>query len=113
MHLLRETEHGRVSITSDAIAQIVGHVLAESYGVIATTGPRVLPRVLRERSSGVSVRAGDKGLEIGVRIVVEYGLNLAEIAATIRSRIVYEVERQTTLPVAAVDVRIDDARTSP
>jgi uncharacterized alkaline shock family protein YloU len=35
--------------------------------------------------------------------VVAYGLNLAEVAATVRSRVGYEVERLTGLRVANVD----------
>lgn len=111
-HLLGETELGRVVVTSDAIAQIVGHVLAESYGVVGPGGRRGLAR-LRPRgklTEGVSVRAGDDGLEIDVKVVVEYGLKLAEIAATIRARVGYEVERATGLAVKAVTVHIDGAR---
>ena len=42
--------------------------------------------------------AQDDGLAIDLHVVVEYGLNLAEVAATIRSRVAYEVERLTGLP---------------
>ena len=37
---------------------------------------------------------------------------LAEVAATVRSRVGYEVERVTGLPVAAVEVHIQDVRRS-
>ncbi len=113
-HLLGETELGRVAVSSDAIAQIVGHVLAESYGVVGAGGRRGLTR-LRPRTKlteGITVRGGDDGLEIDVKVVVEYGLKLAEIAATIRARVGYEVERATGLPVKAVTVHIDGARRS-
>ena len=45
-------------------------------------------------------------------VVVEYGLNLAEVAASVRSRVAYEVERLTGLQVAAVEVHIEDVRRS-
>jgi uncharacterized alkaline shock family protein YloU len=45
-------------------------------------------------------------------VVVEYGLNLAEVAATVRSRVAYEVERLTGLKVTAVEVHIEDVRRS-
>ena len=113
-HVLSETDLGAVTITGDAVAQIVGHVLAESYGVIGTPGRRPLPR-LRGRSKltdGITIKRGEAGLEIDVKVVVEYGLKLAEIAATVRSRVSYEVGRITGLPVAAVTVHIDGARKS-
>jgi uncharacterized alkaline shock family protein YloU len=37
---------------------------------------------------------------------------LAEIASALRSRVAYEVGRQTGLPVASVEVSIDDVRRS-
>ena len=35
----------------------------------------------------------ESGITIDLYVVVEYGLNLAEVAATVRSRVAYEVER--------------------
>jgi uncharacterized alkaline shock family protein YloU len=58
------------------------------------------------------VSGGEEGLEVELNVVVEYGLNLAEVAATIRSQVQYEVERLTGLSVASVDVRIQDVRQS-
>ena len=45
-------------------------------------------------------------------MVVEYGLNLAEVAASLRNRVRYEVERLTGLKVAEVEVRIQDVKRS-
>ena len=112
MHLVAETEHGRVAITSEAIAEIVGHVTSESYGVVGSSRRRGWRRLLtRDRPTrGVEVRAADGSLEIELAIVVEYGLNLAEVASTVRTRVAYEVTRLTGIPVAGVEVRIEDVR---
>ena len=110
-HLVRETEHGRIVATSDAIAQIVGHVAAESYGIVGMRPRRGLPRLRRGKlTDGIKVKATADGLELDLKIVVEYGLNLAEVAATVRTRVAYEVERMTGLPVAAVEVRVEAVR---
>lgn len=110
---MRETELGRVAVSSDAVARIVGHVAAESYGIVGMAGRR-FPRLRgRERlTDGITVKEREGGLEIDLQVVVEYGLNLAEVAATVRSRVQWEVERQTGLRVAAVEVRIEDARSA-
>ena len=47
---------------------------------------------------------------VDLHVVVEYGLNLAEVASTIRNRVSYEVERLTGLPVRVVEVHIEDVR---
>ena len=103
---------GRISYSRDAIAQIVAHVVAESYGVvgIAPSGP--IARLSRRDTRGVELSGDSGALRIDVYVVVEYGLNLAEVASTVRNRISYEVERLTGLKVAAVEVHIQDVRRS-
>ena len=51
-------------------------------------------------------------MRIDLRVVVEYGLNLAEVASTLRNRVTYEVERLTGLRVASVEVHIEKVRQS-
>ena len=105
---------GRISISNEAVAQIVGHTAAECYGVVGMSARGRVGRLLsRDRLRQGIVVAGDgDGLRIDLYVVVEYGLNLAEVAATVRSRVAYEVERLTGLPVAAVEVHIQDVRSA-
>jgi len=113
-HQVVETELGRISITSGALAQLVGYTAAECYGVVGQASSSRLRRLLRREdlTKGIGIRAGDNGLIIDLHVVVEYGLNLAEVAATVRSRVAYEVEHQAGLPVGAVEVHVDDVRGS-
>jgi uncharacterized alkaline shock family protein YloU len=106
---------GRISISHEAVAHIVGRVAAEAYGVVG-----MAPRSPRERlltrdrlRQGITVGgSADEGVTIELSVVVEYGLNLAEVASTLRNRVRYEVERLTGLNVADVEVRIQDVRRS-
>ena len=63
-------------------------------------------------TQGIGVSPSGDGLRLDLHVVVEYGLNLAEVATTVRSRVTYEVERLTGLTVAAVEVHIEDVRRS-
>ena len=103
---------GRITISHDAVAHIVGRVAAEAYGVVAMASRKRL--LTRDRlRQGVTVRgSGDDGVTIELSVVVEYGLNLAEVASTLRNRVQYEVERLTGLDVKDVEVRIQDVRRS-
>jgi uncharacterized alkaline shock family protein YloU len=105
---------GRITISSEAVAQIVGSAASESYGIVGMASRARVPKLLsRDRSTqGIVVRGSDEGLRIDLHVVVEYGLNLAEVASAVRSRVAYEVERLTRLPVAAVEVHVDDVRRS-
>ena len=105
---------GRITISSDVVAHIVGHTVLECYGVVGMSARGRVGRLLgRDRlTQGVDVGESDGRVTVDVGVVVEYGLNLAEVAATVRSRVRYEVERLTGLSVAAVEVHIRDVRRS-
>jgi uncharacterized alkaline shock family protein YloU len=108
---------GRITISSDAVAHIVGETALECYGVVGMVarGPVKGPvrRLLRRDAVTQGISIGRDGDEVAIElhVVVEYGLNLAEVASTVRNRVAYEVERLTGLPVRSIEVHIDDVRT--
>jgi uncharacterized alkaline shock family protein YloU len=107
--------HGEITISTDAIAQLAGLTAAECYGVVGASAKggllgRLVSRDRPER--GVEVVRTADGLVITLRVVVEHGLNLAEVASTVRSHVGYEVTRLTGIPTVSVDVLIADVRTS-
>jgi uncharacterized alkaline shock family protein YloU len=106
---------GRISISHEAVAHIVGRVAAEAYGVVgmAPRTPRQRLLVRDRLRQGITVGgSAEEGVTIELSVVVEYGLNLAEVAASLRNRVRYEVERLTGLKVAEVEVRIEDVKRS-
>ena len=110
-HLTEQSELGAIRIAPDAIAQIVGHTAAECYGVVGMAGKGLTRLLTRDKlTHGIDVSSSQDGLRVDLHVVVEYGLNLAEVAATVRSRVTYEVERLTGLRVASVDVHIQDVK---
>ena len=106
---------GEVTIATMAIAQAAGRTAAECYGVVGTAprGGRLGALVSRDRPErGVQIVRTPEGLAITLHVVVEHGLNLAEVASTVRSHVAYEVARLTGIPVVLVDVHIADVRSS-
>jgi len=107
---------GRITISSEAIARIVGETALECYGIVGMVargpvkGPvrRLLGRDATTQGIAIGREEGD--VTIDLHVVVEYGLNLAEVASTVRNRVAYEVERLTGLGVRSVEVHIDDVR---
>ena len=106
---------GEITISTDAIAQLAGLTAAECYGVVGAQpkGGRLGRLVSRDKPErGVEVVRTPDGLVITLRVVVEHGLNLAEVASTVRSHVGYEVSRLTGIPTVSVDVMIADVRMS-
>ena len=106
---------GELTVPGEVIAQIVGFTVLECYGVVgmaATSLTQGVARLLsRERvTQGVAVRRDDRRLAIDLYVVVEYGLNLAEVAAAVRSRVKYNVEKLTQLEVGTVEIHVQGVR---
>ena len=105
-----DVEHGRLTISRDAVAEIVAETALGCYGVVGLSAGTRVGRLLRRE--GIAVEGDGKGLRIELHVVVEHGLNLAEVASTVRSQVGYDVERLTGLRVAAVEVVIQRVRAS-
>jgi uncharacterized alkaline shock family protein YloU len=103
---------GRITISSGAIAQIVAETALECYGVVGMKSS-LRGRLARgrPRTRGIEIGRDGREVTVDVHVVVEYGLNLAEVAASVRNRVAYEVERLTGLRVRSVEVHVDDVRT--
>jgi len=102
---------GRIAVSNAAIEQIVAYAAAESYGVVALAGRGRWSRLLTWGiTKGVDVERRDDGLAIELRLVVERGLKLAEVATAVRSRVLYEIERMVGIPVSTLEVHIKRVR---
>ena len=106
---LTSSELGRVAIAEGALAQIIRLTAVECHGVVGMSSSR-LKRLLGR--SGIELSGADGSVSIAVHVVVAHGLNLAEVASTVRNRVSYEVERMTGLAVAAVEVHIEAVKAS-
>ena len=105
-----ELGRGRLTISRDVVSEIVAATALGCYGVVGLSAGSRVERILRRE--GISVDGDAAGLRIELHVVVEHGLNLAEVAATVRSQVAYEVERLTGLGVGAVEVVIQRVRQS-
>jgi uncharacterized alkaline shock family protein YloU len=101
---------GSITIARDVVADIVAETAARCYGVVDVGPKSKVGRLLRR--DGITVGGDAAAMRIGLHVVVEYGLNLAEVAATVRSQVGYEVERLTGMQVEAVEVFVEDVRVS-
>ncbi len=103
-------ELGKLTISRDAVAEIVAETALGCYGIVGLSAGTRVGRLFRRE--GISVDGDTKALRIELHVVVEHGLNLAEVAATVRSQVSYELTRLTGLEVAAVEVVIQRVRQS-
>jgi uncharacterized alkaline shock family protein YloU len=106
---------GTVTITDEAIAQVVGLTVLECYGVVGMAARSLTQGVARlltrdRLTQGIAVQRNGDALSIDLYVVLEYGLNLKEVGQNLRSRVTYTVEKLTRLRVESIEVWIQGVR---
>ena len=111
------SEHGRTSISDLVVAKIVAIATREVDGVYAMgTGTARMIGAVRQRvpgtrandTQGVAVEVGERQAAADLDLVVEYGVSIPDLAATVRGNVIGAVERFCGLEVTEVNIGIDD-----
>ncbi|MGI5939548.1 MAG: Asp23/Gls24 family envelope stress response protein [Thermoleophilia bacterium] len=109
------TVGGNLVVTDRAITDIVGWTVLECYGVVGMASPNLRLGVASLLSrdhlhQGIKVEQNGDQLRIKLYIIVEYGLNVAEVAGIVRSQVAYNVEKMTGRPVAGLHIYVQGVR---
>ena len=108
---------GKVEVSRNAIATMAGRAVTQSYGVVGMASHRLtdgIAEILQQDnySRGVEVRFRDGQLVIDLYVVLEYGTRISEVARNIMGNVKFAVEKSVGLPVAEVNVNVQDLRVS-
>lgn len=57
---------------------------------------------------GVGVEVGEREAAVDIELVADYGVSLADLAASIRRNVINSIERMTGLDVTEVNVEVQD-----
>ena len=106
---------GRMIVTDRAVADIVGWTVLECYGVVGMASPNlrrgVASLLARDRlHQGIKVEQNGDQLRVKLYIIVEYGLNVAEVAGNVRAQVAYNVERMIGRPITALQIYVQGVR---
>ena len=106
---------GRLVITDRALSGIVGWTVMECYGVVGMASPSlrhgVAALLSRDRlHQGIRIEQTPDQLKIKIYIIVEYGLNVAEVAGIVRSRVAYNVETMVGRKVTTLQIYVQGVR---
>lgn len=105
----QQTDLGAVQIRNDVVATIASLAAREVEGVVGIWQEPWLLRLLLG-SGGVRVEIRDQEVRLWVGLVVEYGANLAAIAAQVQDRVRERVEQMTQLNSVEVQVSIHQVK---
>ena len=108
-----EYENGSVNVSTSVYTEIVGTAATNCFGVKGMAARSVTDGVyhlLRKESVSKGVRVTfneDDSISIDLHIIVDNGVNLNAVGASIISEVRYVVENTTGTEVRAVNVYID------
>lgn len=111
--LKRAARSSRVSIAEEVIGAIASIAAQEVSGVSGLKGSVTdgLAAILGEERQGQGVAAqltGDQSIRLRLKLVVQYGYPLHEVAQKVQAKVKQEIEGMTGLRVSAVDVYMQE-----
>jgi uncharacterized alkaline shock family protein YloU len=114
---MEQSRLGTVEVTPTAIASLASQVVLECYGVVGMATKdlaRGIVEILQPASHrrGVEIEIGDDDIAVDLYVVIEYGTRIAVVARNIQSSVKYTLEKALGVPVAAVNVHVQDLRVS-
>lgn len=111
------TPQGKTSIANVVVSKIAGIAAREVSGVHELVGQGMgglaqgaLQRVARgdTRAAGVNVEVGEREAAVDLRLTVEYGVSIPELALAVRSNVIDRLQSMTGLRVKEVNIDIAD-----
>lgn len=109
----QQTEYGTITIESNVYRNIAGLAASNCFGVkgmAARSRKDGLIYLLRKESSnkGVAVTFNeDDSITIDLHIMVDHGVNIPVVSASIINEVSYNVTKSTGTPVKAIRVHVD------
>ena len=111
-----KTELGLVTVNDEVLVRVAGYAALDCYGIVGMASKRSTDGIVqlmgREKSRpgrGRCAKAA-KRCDIDLFIIVEYGISISAVAASIIETVKYKVEHLTGISVGRVNVCVEDIR---
>lgn len=105
-------EMGTISISAEVLSTIAGSVANEAYGIVGMSSKNSkggLINILKREnlSKGVEVKINGEEIEIDLYVIIQFGTKISVVAKNTIDTVKYNVETQTGLKVANVNLNIE------
>ncbi len=111
MPLQAEGVSGELVVAPVVVAKLAGSEAHATYGVVAMQASP-MKRLARLGKSGITdgvvVEVDEGRLHISLHVIMERGVNLAQVTANLQEQVRYRVEERAGLPVSDITVRVED-----
>mgnify|MGYP002511213067 CR=1 FL=1 len=116
MSIEMNNEYGKIDITNDVIAQVVGEASTECYGIVGMASRHQirdgLTEILKKENftRGVIVRNIGEEIHIDVHVIVGYGTKISEVAYQVQSKVKYTLKKVLGLHVESINIFVQGVR---
>ena len=106
---------GLVSVNEEVILKVAGYAALECYGIVGMASKRTTDGIVQmlgieNLGRGVKVHIAGDHVDVDLYIIVEYGISISAVAATLIDTVKYKVEHLTGVNVNKVNVSVEDIR---
>ena len=106
---------GLVTVGEEVILKVAGYAALECYGIVGMASKRTTDGIVQllgieNLARGVKVRLSNDHVDVDLYIIVEYGISISAVAATLIDTVKYKVEHLTGVKVNKVNVSVEDIR---
>lgn len=118
MSLLINNENGRIEVSNDVIATIVGGAATEIFGIVGMASRKQVRDGLNEilkrdnYAKGIEVRQENNQIIIDVYIIVSYGIKITEVSRNVQERVRYQLKSKLGIKASSVNVYVQGVRVS-
>ena len=114
MTLEISNDYGKIDISNDVIASVVGGKAVESYGIVASR-QQVRDGIAEilghdNYAKGIKVREDNGIIDVDMYIIVSYGVKISEVASNLQSTVKYTLEKTLNVKVNSINIFVQGVR---
>ncbi|ADC87772.1 Asp23/Gls24 family envelope stress response protein [Staphylococcus lugdunensis] len=116
MTLEISNEYGKIDISNEVIASVVGSKAVESYGIVGMASRQQVRDGIAEilghenYAKGIVVHENNGILDVDMYIIVSYGVKISEVANNVQSTVKYTLEQALNVKVNSINIFVQGVR---
>ncbi|PZK12660.1 Asp23/Gls24 family envelope stress response protein [Staphylococcus aureus] len=116
MTLEISNDYGKIDISNEVIASVVGGKAVEGYGIVGMASRQQVRDGIAEilghenYAKGIKVTENNGVVDIDMYIIVSYGVKISEVANNVQSTVKYTLEKSLNVSVNSINIYVQGVR---
>ncbi|HCT5832910.1 TPA: Asp23/Gls24 family envelope stress response protein [Staphylococcus aureus] len=116
MTLEISNDYGKIDISNEVIASVVGGKAVECYGIAGMASRQQVRDGIAEilghenYAKGIKVTENNGVVDIDMYIIVSYGVKISEVANNVQSTVKYTLEKSLNVSVNSINIYVQGVR---